>query len=233
MANPVFSYTALEQFETCPRQFEAQRILRVIKNAETFERSAGEDGHTVVEKAIKGTAPVPHDRPECAGMVNFAHLHFPWTRAYAEIPLALDHDWNVLPLSMNGEVPWGRTFVFAKLDFLGLNERDNTLSYVDWKFGKSTKPKMAQVEFGLLLAQLAMPSVDHAQGRLVFKDGVVTPPVMMPRAELPRVQAVWMARIQEVQDAIRNKDFPAKPSGLCRGWCNYTACEHWKPKVQK
>jgi RecB family exonuclease len=233
MVNVVFSYTALEQFETCPRQFEAQRILKVIKNAETFERSSGEDGHAVVERAIKSGGHVPADRPECANMVQFAYQHFPWTQAYAEIPLALDHDWRPLPLSMNGDVPWGRTFVFAKLDFLGLNERDQTLSYLDWKFGKSTKPKMAQVEYGMLLAMLAMPAVQQAQGRLVFKDGVITPPVQLSRQQLPHTQAIWMARIQEVQDAIAHKNFPAKPSGLCRGWCNYTQCEHWKPKAQK
>lgn len=226
------SYTALEQFETCPRQYEAQRILRVIKNAETFERGSGTDSHKAIEDGIKYRRPLPPDVQQHSWMVDYAYS-LPWTKCYVEVSLALDRDWNPVPLSMNGDVPWGRTHAYAKLDFLGHDTRNNTLIYTDWKFGKSNKPKPAQIEYGLLLAMLAMPTVEQSQGLLVFQDKVIPPPVVLHRRDLPQTQAIWMARIQEVEDAAANKHFPAKPSGLCHGWCNYTACEHWKPRKQK
>lgn len=227
-----FSYTAIEQFQTCPRQFEAQRILKVIKNAESAERSGGTDGHTAIENAIKYRQHVEPAHAQHQWMVDLAY-QLPWTRAYTEIPLAMDRDWQPLPLGMNGEIPWGRTHTFAKLDFLGHHAQNETLVYTDWKFGKSNKPKPAQIEYGLLLSMLAMPSVKEGHGYLVFADRTVPPPVVLRRDDLPRTQAIWMARINEIEEAAINKHFPAKPSGLCFGWCNYTACEHWKPKKVK
>ena len=227
-----YSYTAIEQFQTCPRQFEAQRVLKVIKNAETFERSSGTDGHTAIENAFKYNAPITPEHAQHQWMVNWGY-HQPWTKIYTEVPLAMDRDWNPLPLGMNGEIPWGRTHTFAKLDYLAHDEHQQLLTYADWKFGKSNKPKPAQIEYGLLLGMLAVPSIQVGQGFLVFSDHTIPPPVILRRADLPRTQAIWMARINEIEEAAANKHFPAKPSGLCFGWCNYTQCEHWKPKKVK
>ena len=53
------------------------------------------------------------------------------------------------------------------------------------------------------------------------------------QADKPVIFQDFAQRVHRMEMALENDDWPARPSGLCRGWCpvGKKHCEHWEPKT--
>lgn len=231
------SYTSISLFQTCPRWYEAERILKVTRNTQTEQKVTGIDYHEAVERCILGHAD-PASQPPAVQLMHAFAASIPGEEKITEFPLSLDRDWNQVPLRVDRSVNWGKTHVYVKLDFVALQPSNRSGIYIDWKFGKSDRPKPEQCELGMLCVMSARQDIDRMMGALVFTDGTVAPaphqkPMIVTRDEIPQRKAIWMAAINEIEQAIENRDFPATPSGLCHGWCPNKSCEHSRPMKAK
>ena len=115
-------------------------------------------------------------------------------------------------------------WVRAILDLLIV--RGKTAVLVDWKTGKR-KERYDQLRLSAAVLSRYMPEIETFT--LVFvwlKDGEVSDPVTITKAEMRGVWIEFLPRVKEMTDAIKTTTFPASPSGLC-GWCPVTECPHW------
>lgn len=122
------SYTAIKQYETCPKRYYHQRITKEVKDQPGAATVYGERVHKQLEDALKGTAPLP---PETAALQPLCDT----LRTYAEAEgatLAIEQEYtltkNLEPTSWFAPDAWLR----FKLDALVLRPNGRAL-IVDWK----------------------------------------------------------------------------------------------------
>lgn len=88
-----------------------------------------------------------------------------------------------------------------------------------------------QLHLYAMVAFILYPELERVKAGFIWlKDGVVDKPVEYTREQLPDMLAYWHEKYEVLEEAWILDDFPPKPSGLCRGWCEVTTCPHWQPK---
>ena len=59
MKTPSFSYSSLSQFITCPKQYEAHKVLKYVPFTDTDATLYGKDVHSAAEHYIGSGTPLP------------------------------------------------------------------------------------------------------------------------------------------------------------------------------
>ena len=45
------------------------------------------------------------------------------------------------------------------------------------------------------------------------------------RSDIGAIWSRFLPRVERLEKAVKDGDFPPKPSGLCKKWCPVTTCE--------
>lgn len=213
-----WSFSALESFETCPKKHFHTRVVKGVPEPPGEAASFGLLVHKVLEERLKGG-------PEITGAfacyepyaVKVMSLVRPGGTLSAEQKIALTRD--LKPTSWFAKDVWFR----AVLDF-GV---DNGRTFItgDWKTGKH-KPSSQQLELGAAAVAAVIPSAEVFRNIFLWLKEKKTDMATMTRDQAEGVWEKFVPRVERIDLAIQNGDWPAKPNGLCRKYCPVKSCKH-------
>jgi len=211
------SYSAIKDFQQCPRRFHQVRILRKFKSMPTEATMYGERVHKAFEDYIMGRAGLPLEFEKFTKFVD--PLKAFEGEILCEQKLGICRDFS--PCDFYDENVWFRGIP----DFLCVNREKGTARIGDFKTGKSSRfADSAQLELMAALVMQHYPEVRTVKGALIF---VVANDIIQSkytRDMLPVILSKWAGEADLVETA---QVWNPKPSGLC-GFCPVSpdACEY-------
>lgn len=211
-----WSFTALNDFEGCPKRYAEGRFYCRTKFEETEALRWGKRVHTAAEKFLMGVsaadlealAPV---EKYCTAILRAGH------RPQAELQIALNR--NMQAVSWFGQDAWVR----AAIDVVIVKDGKFAVMY-DWKTGKSIKDAPDQLVLCAAMLSKVMPHVTLFDGKFVWtQHQKVTGIKTIHRDELPSIWEAFFTRVARMENAWEAEHFPARPSPLCP-WCSVEGC---------
>ena len=216
---PAWSYSALSQFETCPRQYYETRVTKRAVQVETEALRWGNNVHKALENRAKEGTELPTGMAQWEPMMQ--RLDRLKGRLLAETQIAVTREFK--------PVSWFDKSVWLRLVIDYGRETDNCVLALDYKTGKP-KPDIDQLRLfaGVLLR--TNPQLERAiTGYVWLKTKQVNQEVFTQ----DDVQGIWdgfTPRVARLMQAHHENQWPCRPSGLCRGWCPAKACEHYQSR---
>lgn len=222
MAKPfAWSFSALNNFETCPKQYWHISIAKDYRQSTSDVGDYGADAHKALQNRIQKKQPFP---------LGLKHLE-PFTEkfiaapgtTYAEQKMALTRDYK--PTEYFGPDVWLRSQMDAG------KHTGSHFAVIDWKFGKVQDKWRDQ---GLIMTCgvfSQMPEVQTVNVAFVWwkeaRAGVA--PISNETFDREKFYHRWGAilpRVEKMEEAVAMTNFPARPNGLCRKYCPVTSCPH-------
>jgi hypothetical protein len=209
-----WSYSHLKNFETCPKRYYHYQVAKDVKEEESTQLAEGHALHKAFELRLKGT-PLP-----------FAYtMHEPLLakviaapgETYGEQKMALTSTFQPSPFF--GKAVWMRTVIDA------LKLTDETATVLDWKTGK-VKSDMTQCQIMAATLFHHKASLQRVRTALVFTEHGEIESEEFTRSDLPEIWNEILPRVKQLVTAKQKQEYPAKPSGLCKRYCQVVSCPH-------
>lgn len=212
-----WSFSKLDNFETCAKKYEAYSVSRSVKDDSTENIDWGNEVHDAMAKALKGTTLPEHMCP-----------YQPWIdrvlngpgELLVECKYALDQ--NLSPTPYRAPTVWYRGIA----DVVRLS--GPVALAIDWKTGK---PKEGSVQLGLMALCIFQhfPNVKVVRTEYVWlqedpnsKDA--TTQKIWRREDMPAFVSELLPRVKKLEWAHQTMTFPPNPSGLCIKYCKVVSC---------
>lgn len=216
MANPAWTYSQLDSFETCPRKFYHTKVKRDIIEPPTVHTEWGTRVHTAFENFMLHGEPLPE------GMTQWK----PLAQRLAALPgvklceqkYAIDR--NFQPCDWKGA--WTRGIA----DLVVLHK--NRAVVADYKTGKRKPTEQLDLYANYIFHH--HPEIDTVTTGFVWLKERKIDRNQITREEMPVVWQSFLPRVAKLESAYERDRWPAKTSGLCNGWCPVTSCEFNKKK---
>lgn len=211
-----WSYSSLTGFETCPFKFFSTRIAKTTPTKPFKESNEGILRHKAIENYLRSGAPLPPEVPQ--KLVDKTMLGFDPNKILVEKDYGIT--FNHEPCGF-----WDKNCYYrAKLDVIYIDESP-IAHLIDWKSGK-IREDSKQLEAGAVLLFDRFPHVQEVKTSYVwFKYDHVTPG-SIKREEKEIIWSPFVKRVELLQSALDTGNWPKKPSGLCREYCEVTTCQH-------
>jgi len=217
-----WSFSAVDMFEQCPKKYYHLKVKKDVKDEDSTASQDGRFIHAAMFKRVIDGLPLPIKLRQHEKLAKrFADAK---GEKHGEMQLALNK--KMEPRDWFAKDVWVR----AILDLLIV--RGTTAVLVDWKTGKR-KERYDQLRLAAAVLSRYMPEIETFT--LVFvwlKDGEVSDPVIITKAEMRGVWTEFLPRVKEITDAIKTTTFPATESPLC-GWCPVTSCPNWFDRSER
>lgn len=222
MPAPSFSYSSLSQFITCPKQYEAHKVLKYIPFTDTEATLYGKDLHLAAEHYIGSGTPLPEK--------------YNYIKSYLDTLNAIKGDkFCELELGIslkNGEYAYcefenKNRYWRGIADLVILDEPAEKAYIVDYKTGKSAKYADTK-QLGLLAAAIFLkyPNIKTIKGMLLF---VVSREIIKEDYTYENRFKIFYKLKEPLlrrEVAYESGVFNATPNGLCKKWCQATRCIH-------
>jgi hypothetical protein len=212
-----FSYSKLKNFETCPKKYYEVDVCR--RHAEdTTELDWGNRVHDAFKVALRNNQPLPR---ELGAYQKWANSVLKWRTAGAELLIEQKYALTkeLQPSEYFGPNVWYRGIG----DVVGI--APPVAMALDWKTGKLKNTSETQL---MLLATCIMmfhQDVHEVETSFVsLKDDTSTDPVVFTRAGLSSHWVPLFKRVEALEAATKNLDFPPRPGPLCKRYCPVTSC---------
>ncbi len=217
-----FSYSAIKDFENCPKKYHEVRILKQYKSQDTEATLYGTAVHLAFELFIKDGTPVPE---------NFKHyLPYvePLTRVKGSIrceePLAIRADFS--PCAYDADDAWFRGIP----DYIAVNKETGVARVADYKTSKSSRyADTGQLELMAAMIMVHNPEIHTVKGVLLFVVAGSVIKAEYKRSDLPTILSQWAGRANAVEAALESGIWNPKSSGLC-GFCPVESCPHHRQR---
>jgi len=209
MPKPVaWSYSALNQFETCPRQYHEERVAKRVKQTESKEMRWGKQVHRAMELFLKDEAPLPEHLKEFEDFVG--RMKQSKGKLLVEERTALNA--KLQPVTYFAKDVWVRGVIDAGVL---LTERAILL---DWKTVKR-KVDVDQLKLFAAIGFATYPWVDSIETGFVWMKSKEFDKQTFYRDDVAEIWDDFLPRVKRLEHAFQEEKWPPKPSGLCRGWC--------------
>lgn len=209
-----WSYSALNDFETCPKRYYEYRVAKSVKEPESDALREGRDLHKAFEMRTKGGAlqfPYTHYEP------MFQKIDAAPGKAYAEQKLALRPDFT--PCAYFAKDVWYR----GVIDLLKISPP--SAAVIDWKTGKP-KEDLTQLQLCAAMTFAWHSEVNRVHTALVYAAHDQKFPAEFVREDLTEIWGDILPRVKAMEKARADNNYPPKPSGLCRKFCGVVACPY-------
>lgn len=215
-----WSFSSMNQYFTCPRQYDLTRNKRVIPYEETEATSWGNAVHAALEAALADDTPLegnflPYKKyaDKVRGLPG---------EKYFERKVALSH--SLTPANFGDDTVWCRgildvCIVDGKRAFVG-----------DWKTGK-IRPDSDQLKLFAGFTMAYHPEVEVVKTSYLWVAHGKSTSEMYTRKDLPAIWQHFFEKARKIEESYKQDRWMPRPSGLCAGWCGArNHCEHWRPK---
>lgn len=220
-----WSYSAMNTFETCPRQYQAKHVTKEVPFVQNAAAKWGDEVHKALEDAIKLGRPMPSNMLQYKPLLDAVQRRADKLggKLIAEQQVALTKDLKSVSWFTKKTAPnpvWFRTKIDVTL-LLG-----DYAEVYDWKTGKK-KNDQDQLLLYAMVAFITNPQLKRVKAGFIWlKEGEIDPPVEYRREQLDEMLAYWENKYEQLEEAWELDDFPPKPSGLCKRWCEVESCPH-------
>jgi hypothetical protein len=215
------SYSTLDKFKTCGKQYYHLKVVRDVKDVKGDAALWGEYVHIEFEKYLlaNGTTPLPDN------LLMY--------RDYLDAILAMAGDLFVeLSLSVDTRLEacdFDAPNVFLRGYADVVKFRGVIATALDHKTGKR-KPDSTQMRMMALLIFLLYPAIQRVRVAFCWLKETAIDSEEFNRGDMPDLWNTFLPDIQQYREAYRTDVWQPRPSGLCHGWCPVRTCEFWKPK---
>lgn len=217
-----YSYSAIKQFENCPRQYHEVKVLKRYKSKDTEATLYGTAVHKAFEDHVKDKVPLPADYERYAKFVE------PLAAMQGEIrceeKLGIRADFT--PCGFFDDDVWFRGIP----DYLALNFDTGVARVADYKTGKSSRyADMAQLELMAAMVFIHHPEIHTVKGILLFVVADAVIKAKFKRESLQLILSRWAGRANAIEVAMESGTWNPKSSGLC-GFCPVESCESYRAR---
>lgn len=217
-----WSFSSMNKFETCPRQYNLTYNAKVIPFQDTVHTIWGKEVHSALEENIRDGAPLRD---------NYQPFK-PWADKVLAMPGEKLIEWefaltkSLTPTTFADQTAWCR----GVIDVAVIN--GNKAIAIDWKTGK-VRPDSDQLKMFAAVVMQQYPRVQSVKTVYVWLAHDQTTVETYHRDE--HLAGIWrhfMAKAQRLEQAYEKDKWIPKPSGLCNGWCGAGRehCEFWAPR---
>ena len=231
-----WSFSSMNKFETCPRQYNLTYNAKVIPFQDTVHTIWGKEVHSALEGYVKQRMGAPDEvLPVLQELAPLDDKYLPyvrWADRVLDMPGEKLIEWefaltkSLTPTHFKDQTAWCR----GVIDVAVING-DKAIA-IDWKTGK-VRPDSDQLK---MFAAVIMQQYPHVQSvRTVYvwlAHDQTTVETYRRDVDLPAIWRHFMAKAQRLEQAYEKDKWIPKPSGLCAGWCGAGAahCEFWSPR---
>lgn len=227
MSTPLpFSFSSLDTFTNCPKQYHAKYVLKSVKDERSPQMIYGEDVHKSFENRFMLGTPLPehlemHEK-KVTDLLDKGGV-FECEQRVGLTKRLEACDWK------HPDIFWRGIIDLKMIDRWDENKDHPIATLVDWKTGKPHK-KWTQLAMFAIHTFIAHPEVSLVNAQFYWtKDGTTTKKVW-GRAEQEELWGMFMGDLTQYRDAFKTDTWQERPSGLCYGWCPLKTCQHWKTK---
>lgn len=212
------SYSALKQYENCPKRYYLQRITKAVKDVGGEASLHGERVHKNFEERIRDKTPLPdalaEHEPTVAALEAMAEARGATLEAEVEMTINARYQ----PTGWWADDAWLR----AKLDVLMC--AGDAAMILDWKTGKR-RPDFTQMDLFALMIFLTRSEVQRVVTSFYWLPERASDKHVYTRDEEGALIVKLTTMVGRVEKSLREERWPAKPSGLCRYCPARTICE--------
>jgi len=217
-----WSFTALDDFRTCPRQYYEKRVLKRFKEEKSEQQIWGEQVHKAFELRQRDRVPLPAHLQEHEEFMQ--RLEKKPGRLAVELKIGLNK--QAQPCLFFDPEVWFRGVIdYAKID---LDAERPIATLVDYKTGKEHQ-KFDQLELFALYGFAKWP-VEMVNVQFYWTKTQQVTKRVIGREEVAEKWKKFIPDLKQFAQAFKTDTWQPRPSGLCNGWCPVTTCEFWKPK---
>lgn len=209
--NMPWTFSHLDAFETCPRQFYEVKVARNYKDARNEHNIWGDEVHKALEARIKSNTPLPETMEKWEGIASKI-VAMPGTK-YAERRMALDA--NFQPTAW--EKAWTRGIVDVDITHGAVG------MVFDWKTGK--RKLTNQLKLYALYKMAHNPEIEQVVTGFVWLKDRKIDKETVTRAEVPVIWNKFLPTVRKLESAYERGSWPPRPNGLCKQYCPVTGCE--------
>ena len=214
-----WSYSKLHGFEICPRRYHETEIKKAWPKDRSAQLDWGDAVHLAMANALKTGESLP------TIFRLFQHWVDKVNRTPGELLIEDDAKWAInrdfKPVPWFAPNVWLRTVADAvKLD-------SPAALIVDWKAGKSANADPIQLVLTSLMCLVQFPEVQCVRSDFVWLQEDAQTTQVLYRHEAADQWAEIIPRVQLLQKAHADQNFPPKPNRFCRNYCPVKSCEYW------
>jgi len=213
-----FSYSAIKDFQNCPRKYHETRILKRFKQGDSSATLYGTSVHKAFELYLQDGTPLPET------FSQYQHFVEPLAKIKGEIKceLKLGITADFKPCEFFAKEVWFRGLP----DYLVLNHETGIARVVDFKTGKSSRyADTSQLELMAAMIMIHYPDINVIKGMLLFVVAEDAIKAEFTREQLPMILSKWAGEASLVEAAVDSGVWNPKSSGLCK-FCPVTSCEN-------
>lgn len=212
------SFSSINTFETCPRQFQHLYVLKDVKNEGNEATLWGSKVHKEIEDYINLSKEMTE--PVAKKAIPYVELG---KEKYRLV------EWK-----------WGLTKDFEPCDFFSKDvayrgvidfaffPSDDKVVVMDWKTGKR-KDAWDQLDIFALSVFVNFPQVQKVRTMFVWLKTDEKPTMKdYTRGDMDALKVGLQEKADPIYQRLEYGEFPVKPSGLCRGWCPVKSCSEYK-----
>jgi hypothetical protein len=213
-----WSYSKIKNFESCPRKHFHIEVAKDTKEEESDNLLWGNRIHEAAAQRLgPRKVPLPAGMEFLADWIDRVEIGAQGGKLLVEQKYAMTR--KMEPCSYFAPTTWVRGVADA------LILKPPVALSLDWKSGKIIEDSVQLALVGALLFA-HYPEIEKIRSTFVWlKEGAQTD-VYMTRDDLVSLWAGLMPRVQALEQAAANQNYPPKPSGLCKRYCPVETCEY-------
>ena len=210
-----WSFSTLDAYELCPKKYASEKVYRIVKETRSSVGDYGAESHKHFEKRLINGRQLPLDLRHHENVM--ARLASAPGQGMPEQKLALTRQFQ--PTGFFDNDVWVRGVV----DFAKTNNAH--LLVVDHKFGRM-KEGFDQIDLMVAIMLCIMPEIESATGAYYWaKDKKLTRKKYV-REDTQEIWSGFLPRVQRMEQARKDEDFPARPNFLCKRHCPVKSCAY-------
>jgi hypothetical protein len=209
-----WSYSGLSQFVNCPRQFEAVRVSKTVKDSQGDAQVWGEWVHKQFEDRQRDGTPLPAELAMHEGYMQQLQA-LPGVHL-CEQKVALNM--QMQPCDFFAKNVWNR----GVIDFVAIH--NHVAVIVDFKTGK-VKPDLKQLALFALFMFHTYPQVTFCRTRYYWTQTQKETEEEFLRGRIPEIWKKFIPDLKQYNEAFKTGVWQPRQSGLCKAHCPVEECE--------
>lgn len=233
-----WSYTALSDFISCPKQYFHKRVAKDVQDTQGAEALWGDQVHRYFEASILDYVGRTDEADVIWATLRLEGVDpdtsFTVYEPYLQAVLAIPHD------SLRPEQKYAIDRALTPCEWMSPNvwcrgiidvllTKGGMAYALDWKTGKR-KDGSRQLKLFALLVFLHHPDIQSVKTGFVWLKAGVTDYETFTRDQESELWQEFVGDLARYNAAFKADVWTPRKSGLCRGWCPVTGCEFWEPK---
>jgi len=214
MADFTWSYSALKQYQNCPKQYYEIKVAQNYTIIPSEKMIYGTEVHKALEDYVKDGKELALNYLRFKSIVDEL-IAIPGTK-YPEYEMALTKDRNVCAFDDPGR--WVRGIV----DLLIVDGENAYI--IDYKTGSNKYPDPKQLRLMALMTFAHFPEVTKIKGGLLFVMHGSFVPETYHRIDIDKSWDKFAVPLQRLDNSYESNTWQANPTPLCR-FCPVKSCE--------